>query len=160
MEIASNRVASIHYTLTNDEGQVIDRSPEEQPLSYLHGAGNIVPGLERALEGKSTGDTFKVDVSPNEGYGQRNDALVQTVPREAFQGVESIEPGMQFRAQTDNGPLVVTVAEVDDEQVKIDGNHPLAGQTLHFAIEVANVREASEQEKQVGHVGPPQDATD
>ncbi|MGY0559331.1 FKBP-type peptidyl-prolyl cis-trans isomerase [Luteimonas sp. A277] len=160
MEIASNRVASIHYTLTNDEGQVIDRSPEEQPLSYLHGAGNIVPGLERALEGKSTGDTFKVDVSPNEGYGQRNDALVQTVPREAFQGVESIEPGMQFRAQTDNGPLVVTVAEVDDEQVKIDGNHPLAGQTLHFAIEVANVREASEQEKQVGHVGQPQDAAD
>ncbi|MEN1926835.1 peptidylprolyl isomerase [Luteimonas sp. MJ293] len=160
MEIASNRVASIHYTLTNDEGQVIDRSPEDQPLSYLHGAGNIVPGLERALEGKNTGDTFKVDVSPNDGYGPRNDALVQTVPREAFQGVDSIEPGMQFKAQTDNGPLVVTVAEVDDSQVKIDGNHPLAGQTLHFAIEVAEVREASEQEKQVGHVGQPQESAD
>lgn len=160
MEIASNRVASIHYTLTNDEGQVIDRSPEDQPLSYLHGAGNIVPGLERALEGKNTGDTFKVDVSPNDGYGPRNDALVQTVPREAFQGVDSIEPGMQFKAQTDNGPLVVTVAEVDDAQVKIDGNHPLAGQTLHFAIEVAEVREASEQEKQVGHVGQPQESAD
>ncbi|HIY70755.1 MAG TPA: peptidylprolyl isomerase [Candidatus Luteimonas excrementigallinarum] len=158
MEIASNRVASIHYTLTNDEGQVIDRSPEAQPLSYLHGAGNIVPGLERALEGKSAGDTFNVDVTPEEGYGQRNDGLIQTVPREAFQGVDSINPGMQFRAQTDNGPLVVTVVEVDDAQVKIDGNHPLAGQTLHFAIEVANVREASEQEKQVGHVEMPEAA--
>lgn len=158
MEIASNRVASIHYTLTNDEGQVIDRSPETQPLSYLHGAGNIVPGLERALEGKSAGDTFNVDVTPEEGYGQRNDGLIQTVPREAFQGVDSINPGMQFRAQTDNGPLVVTVVEVDDAQVKIDGNHPLAGQTLHFAIEVANVREASEQEKQVGHVEMPEAA--
>lgn len=158
MEIASNCVASIHYTLTNDEGQVIDRSPEAQPLSYLHGAGNIVPGLERALEGKSAGDTFNVDVTPEEGYGQRNDGLVQTVPREAFQGVDSINPGMQFRAQTDNGPLVVTVVEVDDAQVKIDGNHPLAGQTLHFAIEVANVREASEQEKQVGHVEMPEAA--
>ena len=158
MEIASNRVASIHYTLTNDEGQVIDRSPEAQPLSYLHGAGNIVPGLERALEGKSAGDTFNVDVTPEEGYGQRNDGLIQTVPREAFQGVDSINPGMQFRAQTDNGPLVVTVVEVDDAQVKIDGNHPLAGQTLHFAIEVANVREASEQEKQVGHVELPEAA--
>lgn len=158
MEIASNCVASIHYTLTNDEGQVIDRSPEAQPLSYLHGAGNIVPGLERALEGKSAGDTFNVDVTPEEGYGQRNDGLIQTVPREAFQGVDSINPGMQFRAQTDNGPLVVTVVEVDDAQVKIDGNHPLAGQTLHFAIEVANVREASEQEKQVGHVEMPEAA--
>ena len=158
MEIASNRVASIHYTLTNDEGQVIDRSPEAQPLSYLHGAGNIVPGLERALEGKSAGDTFNVDVTPEEGYGQRNDGLIQTVPREAFQGVDSINPGMQCRAQTDNGPLVVTVVEVDDAQVKIDGNHPLAGQTLHFAIEVANVREASEQEKQVGHVEMPEAA--
>ena len=158
MEIASNRVASIHYTLTNDEGQVIDRSPEAQPLSYLHGAGNIVPGLERALEGKSAGDTFNVDVTPEEGYGQRNDGLIQTVPREAFQAVDSINPGMQFRAQTDNGPLVVTVVEVDDAQVKIDGNHPLAGQTLHFAIEVANVREASEQEKQVGHVEMPEAA--
>ena len=158
MEIASNRVASIHYTLTNDEGQVIDRSPESQPLSYLHGAGNIVPGLERALEGKSAGDTFNVDVTPEEGYGQRNDGLIQTVPREAFQGVDSINPGMQFRAQTDNGPLVVTVVEVDDAQVKIDGNHPLAGQTLHCAIEVANVREASEQEKQVGHVEMPEAA--
>ena len=158
MEIAANRVATIHYTLTDDDGQVIDRSPQEQPLSYLHGAGNIVPGLESALEGKNPGDSLKVDVTPEKGYGQRNDSLVQEVPREAFQGVDKVEPGMQFRAQTQGGPLLVTVMEVGDAQVKIDGNHPLAGRNLHFAVEVADVRDASEQEKQVGQVDQPQDA--
>lgn len=158
MEIAANRVATIHYTLTDDDGQVIDRSPQERPLSYLHGAGNIVPGLESALEGKNPGDSLKVDVTPEKGYGQRNDSLVQEVPREAFQGVEKVEPGMQFRAQTQGGPLLVTVVEVGEAQVKIDGNHPLAGRNLHFAVEVADVRDASEQEKQLGQVEQPQDA--
>lgn len=158
MEIAANRVATIHYTLTDDDGQVIDKSPQERPLSYLHGAGNIVPGLEQALEGKNPGDSLKVDVAPEQGYGQRNDALVQEVPREAFQGVEKVEPGMQFRAQTQGGPLLVTVVEVGDAQVKIDGNHPLAGRNLHFAVEVADVRDASEQEKQVGQVEQPSGA--
>lgn len=153
MEIAANRVATIHYTLTDDDGQVIDKSPQERPLSYLHGAGNIVPGLEQALEGKNPGDSLKVQVTPEQGYGQRNDALVQDVPREAFQGVEKVEPGMQFRAQTQGGPLLVTVVEVGDAQVRIDGNHPLAGRNLNFAVEVADVREASEQEKQIGQVG-------
>lgn len=153
MEIAANRVATFHYTLTDDDGQVIDSSPQDRPLSYLHGAGNIVPGLEQALEGRSAGDSFKVDVSPEQGYGQRNDALIQQVPREAFQGVDKVEPGMQFRAQTEGGPMLVTVVEVGEAQVKIDGNHPLAGRDLHFAIEVAEVREASEQEKQLGQPG-------
>jgi len=157
MEIAANRVATIHYTLTDDDGQVIDRSPQERPLSYLHGVGNIVPGLEQALEGKAPGDSLKVDVAPEQGYGQRNDALVQQVPREAFQGVEKVEPGMQFRAQTQGGPLLVTVVEVGDAQVQIDGNHPLAGRNLHFEVEVADVRDASEQEKQVGQVEQPQE---
>lgn len=153
MEIAANRVATFHYTLTDDDGQVIDSSPQDRPLSYLHGAGNIVPGLEQALEGRSAGDSFKVDVSPEQGYGQRNDALIQQVPREAFQGVDKVEPGMQFRAQTEGGPMLVTVVEVGEAQVKIDGNHPLAGRDLHFAIEVAEVREASDQEKQLGQPG-------
>ena len=157
MEIAANRVATIHYTLTDDDGQVIDRSPQERPLSYLHGVGNIVPGLEQALEGKAPGDSLKVDVAPEQGYGQRNDALVQQVPREAFQGVDKVEPGMQFRAQTQGGPLLVTVVEVGDAQVQIDGNHPLAGRNLHFEVEVADVRDASEQEKQVGQVEQPQE---
>ena len=156
MEIAASRIASIHYTLTDDAGQVIDKSPESQPLSYLHGAGNIVPGLEKALAGKKAGDSLQVDVKPEEAYGVRNESLVQDVPREAFKNVDAVEPGMQFKAQTANGPLLVTVVEVGDAQVKIDGNHPLAGRNLHFAVEVADVREASEEEKNLGQASAPQ----
>ena len=152
MEITDARVASIHYTLTDDDGQVIDKSPESQPLAYFHGAGNIVPGLEKALAGKQAGDSLKVDVKPEEGYGPHREEMVQNVPRTAFQGVEKIEPGMQFHAQTANGPLMVTVVEAGDEQVRIDGNHPLAGRTLHFDVTVDDVREATEEEKQVGRV--------
>lgn len=152
MEIADARIASIHYTLTDDSGQVIDRSPEQQPLSYFHGAGNIIPGLEKALDGKKPGDSLKVDVDPEEAYGPRNESLVKVVPRTAFQGVDKIEPGMQFHAQSERGPMLVTVVETGEEQVKIDGNHPLAGRKLHFDVRVDAVREASEQEKQSGQV--------
>lgn len=152
MEITDARVASIHYTLTDDDGRVLDKSPAEQPLSYFHGAGNIVPGLEKALAGKQEGDEFKVEVQPEEGYGPRNDQLVQEVPRAAFQGVDKVEPGMQFRAQTAGGPMLVTVVEAGDDTVKVDGNHPLAGRTLHFDIKVDAVRESTEEEKQSGRV--------
>ena len=152
MEIADARVASIHYTLTDDAGNVLDKSPESQPLRYFHGAGNIVPGLEKALAGKQAGDSLKVEVRPEEGYGPRNDALVQEVPRTAFQGVDRIEPGMQFHANSERGPLLVTVVEAGDDKVRIDGNHPLAGKTLHFDVSVDDVREASEEEKQTGTV--------
>ena len=152
MEIADARVASIDYTLTDEQGNVLDKSPEAQPLRYFHGAGNIVPGLEKALAGRQVGDTLKVEVKPEEGYGPRNDALVQEVPRTAFQGVDRIEPGMQFHANSERGPLLVTVVDVADDKVRIDGNHPLAGKTLHFDVKVADVREASEEEKQTGTV--------
>jgi FKBP-type peptidyl-prolyl cis-trans isomerase SlyD len=152
MEIADARVASIDYTLTDEQGNVLDKSPESQPLRYFHGAGNIVPGLEKALAGRQVGDTLKVEVKPEEGYGPRNDALVQEVPRTAFQGVDRIEPGMQFHANSERGPLLVTVVDVADDKVRIDGNHPLAGKTLHFDVKVADVREASEEEKQTGTV--------
>ena len=152
MEIADARVASIDYTLTDEQGNVLDKSPESQPLRYFHGAGNIVPGLEKALAGRQVGDTLKVEVKPEEGYGPRNDALVQEVPRTAFQGVDRIEPGMQFHANSERGPLLVTVVEAGDDKVRIDGNHPLAGKTLHFDVKVADVREASEEEKQTGTV--------
>ncbi|MCD9029340.1 peptidylprolyl isomerase [Luteimonas sp. BDR2-5] len=154
MEIAAARVASFHYTLTDDAGKVIDKSPESQPLRYFHGAGNIVPGLEKALDGKQAGDALQVVVKPEEGYGVCNEGLIQSVPREAFQGVDKVEPGMQFQAQTGNGPLLVTVVEVDDAQVRIDGNHPLAGRTLNFAVQVVDVRDATEEEKQVGRALP------
>lgn len=152
MEIAAARVATFHYTLTDDDGNVIDSSKNASPLPYFHGGGNIVPGLEKALEGRKAGDTLNVDVQPEEGYGLRNDSLVQAVPRQAFQGIDTIEPGMQFQAQGGAGPMLVTVVEVGDTEVKIDGNHPLAGKTLHFAIEVVDVRESTDDEKQTGQV--------
>lgn len=152
MEIADARVASIHYTLTDDEGRVLDQSLQAQPLRYLHGAGNIVPGLEQALAGRKAGDAFKVDVAPEQAYGARNIGLVQEVPRTVFQGIDTIERGMQFRAEGGQGPLLVTVVEVGESTVTIDGNHPLAGQTLHFAVEVADVRDASAEELKQGQV--------
>lgn len=152
MEIADQRVATIHYTLTNEAGEVLDKSPAEAPLSYLHGAGNIVPGLEKQLAGKKAGDSLKADVKPEEAYGPRHDGLVQAVPRSAFQGIDTLKPGMQFETRTEQGPLLVTVTDVGDEQVTVDGNHPLAGKSLHFAVEVTDVRDATDEEKQQGHV--------
>ncbi len=152
MQIAERTVASFHYTLTNDAGTVIDSSSGTDPLAYLHGVGNIVPGLEKAMEGRAAGDKFDVKVSPEEGYGTPNEMLIQVVPREAFQGVDDIEVGMQFQAQTPQGAISVSVAKIEDGMVTVDGNHPLAGQNLNFAIEVVDVRAASEEEVTHGHV--------
>lgn len=121
-------------------------------MSYLHGANSIIKGLEQEMEGKKAGDQFTVDVAAADGYGERVDALVQSVPRDAFQGIDNIEPGMRFQAETQQGPVTVTVTEVGDEQVTVDGNHPLAGETLHFDIEVVEVRAASDEEVEHGHV--------
>lgn len=153
MEIEDGRVATIHYRLTDDTGRVIDQSAPDNPLSYLHGAGNIVPGLEQALAGKRAGEHVTADVPPELGYGPRHDAMVQQVPRSAFPDIEAVRPGMQFEARTERGPLLVTVTEIGDEHVTVDGNHPLAGQTLHFAVDVADVREASTLEGNQGHAG-------
>ena len=152
MQIAQNSVVAFHYTLTNDAGEVLDSSEGRQPLTYLHGAGNIIPGLERQLEGRAAGDKLNVAVSPEEGYGEVQPQLVQEVPRDAFQGVDNVEPGMQFQADTQGGPLMVTVTKVDNDTVTVDGNHPLAGQKLNFDVEIATVRAASEEEVQHGHV--------
>lgn len=151
MQIASDKVVAIHYTLKNDAGEVLDTSEGREPLAYLHGANNIIPGLEKALEGKAAGDKVEVSVEPAEAYGERQEQLVQEVPREAFQGVDDIQPGMQFNAQGPQGPVLVTVVEAGDEAVKIDGNHPLAGQKLHFDVEVSDVRDATDDEKTHGH---------
>jgi FKBP-type peptidyl-prolyl cis-trans isomerase SlyD len=155
MQIAENTVASFHYTLTNDAGEVLDTSRGREPLAYLHGAGNIVPGLEEAMVGHKAGDSFKVDVAPEDGYGNHHEGLVQDVPRAAFQGVDEIEPGMSFQANTPQGVHSVTVTKVTSEMVTVDGNHPLAGQTLHFDVEVTDVRAASAEELQHGHVHGP-----
>lgn len=152
MQIANDVVVSIEYTLTDDQGNVIDSSVGGEPLAYLHGAGNIIPGLEDALEGKAVGDSFKVSVTPAEGYGEKDEGLLQVVPRSMFRGVDDIEPGMQFHAQTDHGMQVITVAKVEGDNVTVDGNHPLAGQNLNFDVKVLEVRAATAEELEHGHV--------
>lgn len=152
MQIATNCVAYIHYTLTDEGGSVLDSSSGGEPLAYLHGAHNIIPGLEKALEGKKAGDKLSVKVAPEEGYGVRDESLIQQVPRRAFQGVKDIKPGMSFHANSSHGPTQVTVTQVQGDMVTVDGNHALAGQTLNFEVEIAKVREATAEELMHGHV--------
>jgi len=155
MKIAHEKVVSIHYTLTNGEGTVLDSSSGGHPLAYLHGFGNIIPGLENALEGKAAGDKLQVTVDPEQGYGARDERLVQAVPRSAFKGVDELAPGMQFQAQGPQGTRLVVVTQVADDVVTVDANHPLAGQTLHFDVEVSEVRDATSEELEHGHVHGP-----
>jgi len=152
MQIAKNAVVAIDYTLRDSDGEVIDASPEGQPLQYVHGAGNIIPGLENALEGKAAGEDVEVTVPPEEAYGDRDDRLQQDVPKSMFEGVDNVETGMRFQAQTQNGTQIVTVAAVSGDSVTVDANHPLAGQTLNFKVKVSDVREASDQEIENGQV--------
>ena len=158
MQIQENTVVAFHYTLTNEAGQTIDSSRQrEEPLNYLHGHGNIIPGLEKALVGKQAGDKLEVTVTPEEGYGERHEGLIQQVPTSAFEGAGGeLKPGMQFQAQTEAGQRIFTITEVEGDQVTVDGNHPLAGETLNFDVEVTEVREASDEEKEHGHVHGPE----
>lgn len=155
MEIADRCVASFHYTLTNTQGEVLDSSSGGDPMAYLHGQGNIISGLEKALTGKKAGDKLDVTVAPADAYGERRLELIQQVPMTAFQGVPEVKPGMAFTAQSNQGPMRVTVTAVNDDQVTVDGNHPLAGETLKFSVEIAEVREASAEELEHGHVHGP-----
>jgi FKBP-type peptidyl-prolyl cis-trans isomerase SlyD len=152
MNVEKNRVVSIDYTLTDDNNQVIDSSSGSEPLEYLHGHGAIIPGLERALEGKTAGDRITVTVPAADAYGEQDEHLVMRVPRAHFEGMESIETGMQFEAQTPDGYRVVTVTKVEDKDVTVDGNHPLAGMDLNFDVTIASVREAKPEELSHGHV--------
>ncbi len=152
MQIATQKVVHIHYTLTNNEGDVLDSSRGQEPLAYIHGMGNIIPGLENALDGRSVGDRFDVSIPPEEAYGLYHEDRVQAVPRSAFEGVDDIEPGMKFQAQSSEGDVLVTVVDVRDGEVLLDGNHPMAGMTLNFEVEVTHVREATREELDHGHV--------
>ena len=152
MQIAADAVVLIHYTLKDDDGKVLDSSDGGEPLAYIQGHGNLVPGLEKALEGKKDGDALAVTLSPDEGYGTRNETLVQRVPKRSLQGSGEIRKGMQFRAQTEEGLRVFTVTAVVGDMVSLDGNHPLADQTLHFDVEVVSVRAATAEELEHGHV--------
>ena len=152
MEISADRVVTIHYTLKDDSGTVLDSSAGGEPLAYIQGHGNLVAGLEKALEGKQHGNSLAVVVSPAEGYGERNEALIQRVPKRALQGSGDIKKGMQFQARTEDGMRLFTVTGVIGDMVTLDGNHPLADQTLHFDVEIVGVREATTEELEHGHV--------
>ena len=150
--IGDNLVVTIHYTLTDNEGTVIDSSQGGEPMTYLHGAGNLIPGLEKELIGKTSGATMQVKVQPEEAYGEIHPQLIEIVPRGAFEGVDQIEPGMAFEAQGSDGQARrIVVKEVNGEEVTIDANHPLAGVDLNFDVQVVEVREASEEEVAHGH---------
>ena len=155
MQITENAVVFIHYTLTDKSGEVLDTSLGSEPLSYLHGRGNVIPGLEKELEGKEKGDKFNITVPPEQAYGRRDENLVRQVPKSAFENVKDLQPGTRFQSKTESGTQIFTVTKIEDEKVTIDGNHPLAGEALIFEVEVTAVREASDEEVSHGHIHRP-----
>ena len=150
MEIAHRRVATVHFTLSDADGQAITTTRGHDPLVYMHGSGTIIQGLEQALDGRSPGDTFTVDIPPEQGFGPRHDSLVQRLPRSTFTGNSVPAVGEKLRAQTERGPLDVVVTALDADSITVDGNNPLAGRTLRAEVEVLNVRVATPQEIQFG----------
>ncbi|MFT6069286.1 MAG: FKBP-type peptidyl-prolyl cis-trans isomerase SlyD [Bacteriovoracaceae bacterium] len=155
MKIAKDCVVSIQYTLKGDDGAVMDSSEGQDPLTFLQGHGNLIPGLEKALEGKSKGEELKVSIAPEDGYGPYRDELVQDIPKSNFDPGQPLAVGDQFQVETEVGPLVVQVTKIEGENVSIDGNHPMAGKTLNFEVKVEEVREATEEELSHGHAHGP-----
>lgn len=153
MTITKDSAVFFNYTLTDSDGNTLDQSPAGQPLAYLHGHSNIIPGLEKQLEGKSVGDKLTAIVEPSEAYGEYQEQGVQQIPREHFQGVEDIKVGMQFHSQAEDGQVMqVMVKAVADDVITIDANHPLAGKQLTFDVEIASIRAATEEEISHGHI--------
>lgn len=156
MTIKQNSVVTMHYELKGAEGDVLDSSQGQEPLVYLHGANNIIIGLEEQLEGKQVGDTIEAKVSPEKGYGMPVDALIQQVPKSAFGAeIENVEVGMRFQAETEQGPVPVVVTAIENDIVTVDGNHPLAGKELFFTCSIEEIRDASAEEIEHGHVHGP-----
>ncbi len=145
VKIAKHAVVGMEYTLTDGQGNVLDTSAGREPLVYVQGVGAIIPGLEKQMEGKSVGDKFKVEIAPQDAYGERNESMMQEIPREHF-GEQEVEVGQQFQVMTAHGAHIITVIDVLADKVMVDGNHPMAGKTLFFDIEVKEVRAASEDE--------------
>ena len=152
MKAANGMVVTMHYTLTNDGGEVLDSSHDSEPLAYLHGHGNIIPGLEKALEGSVVGHKSKVAVTPTDGYGEKNAELVFEAKRDQFPSDMTFALGERVYAEGPSGPISFTIMELTDTGAVLDGNHPLAGQTLHFDVEILEIRPASKEELTHGHV--------
>jgi FKBP-type peptidyl-prolyl cis-trans isomerase SlyD len=154
MQIADKKAVAIEFTLKDDKGEVMETSVGRDPLWYMHGIGNLVPGLEKALEGKSAGESIDVTLAPEEGYGARDDKLVRNLPLRRFPGAK-VQAGGRYQVQAEDGLRVVLVTAVNGDYAKVDGNHPLAGRTLHFIVKVVEVRDATADEQKHGHVHPP-----
>ena len=156
MKVSKDKVVLMHYTLKNDKGEVIDSSDGKEPLAFLQGHGNIIPGLENALDGCKSGDKKEVSVEPEEGYGLKMDDAIQEIPSSALQGIDEVTVGMQLQSQDQDGnPFVVSVIKIEDDKITVDANHPLAGETLHFSVSIEEVRDAQEEELSHGHVHAP-----
>jgi len=155
MIVEKSKIVSFHYTLKNAAGEQMESSRDKEPMSYLHGANNIIPGLERAMEGRAVGDEFTVTIEPEDAYGERNDNNVQRVAMKRLKGVGKLRPGQILNLQTQKGPVQVTVLKVGRFNVDVDGNHPLAGQQLTFDVEITAIREASGEETTHGHAHGP-----
>lgn len=153
MRIADDCVVILAYTLRNDAGEVLDSATADQPFAYVQGKHGVIPGLEQQLAGQEAGQQMEVTIAPADAYGEHNATRVQVVPRDRFPAEVEIEAGMQFHASDEHGGrMTVQVASVDEDGVTVDANHPLAGQTLHFTLEVLEVRAATAEELAHGHV--------
>ena len=153
MKVEKDKVVLMHYTLKNDAGDVIDSSDGGDPLPFLQGHGNIIPGLESALEGSKVGDKLDVSIKPEDGYGERMKNAIQEIPSSALQGIDEVKVGMQLQSQDQDGnAFLVTVSKVEDDKITVDGNHPLAGQILHFSVSIESIRKAETEELSHGHV--------
>ncbi|MBK7129978.1 MAG: peptidylprolyl isomerase [Crocinitomicaceae bacterium] len=152
MKIAKHSVVTMHYTLKNQEGQILDSSEGRQPLVYLHGVGGLIPGLESELNEKTQGDKVKAIIAPADAYGEVRNELYYVVSKSGFQGDEDLFEGMQVQLDTEQGPAIGIVEKIAGEEVTLNLNHPLAGVTLYFDVEVMGVREASQEEISHGHV--------
>lgn len=155
MQASNGKVVSIHYTLTNEQGEILDSSSGRTPLVYLHGSKNIIDGLENEITGKKVGDKITARVEPKDGYGEYREDLIRVVGKESFEGIDEIEVGMQFQADFEDGTYVVTVEDVSGDEVTLNANHELAGVPLIFDVEVFEIRDASEEEISHGHVHGP-----
>jgi len=155
MNVGAGKVVLIHYMLRDDQGAVLGSTDGGDPVAYLHGKGNIVPGLEEALAGKAAGDRIDIVVAPEKGYGLRDERLVQMIPRNRFPASAAVAEGQQFHADGPRGARLLTVMRVEKDLVTVDGNHPLAGKSLHFSVQVTGVRKATREEITHGHVHGP-----
>jgi FKBP-type peptidyl-prolyl cis-trans isomerase SlyD len=151
MQITKNKVATFDFTVIGEDGELLDSSQELGPFSYIHGIGYLIPGLESAIEGKSSGDSFSVSVPPAQGYGERDESLLYVIPKEKFAGIGDLEVGVQLQVEDQNGTRMVEVTKIEEDRVTLDGNHPLAGKTLNFDITIVDVRDATEEELEHGH---------